>query len=737
MPANAIAQTTPPDPLDLGTVDGLRLNLILPVTTTSGKTYYFLDASGDGMPSVSADLIQLSPLSTLLNNGDAPTETQLDGHDGRDDERSAIVDSHTLVLPTFAEYSALYVDQGSNAPTGWRTSADYLTSTAGPTSETITGFGFAGLNGLEGILSQNSRGNVAFQVLSPPTFGTATITDQIYTAGTTIPTLTLPLASGNTGAFSYTLTPTASIPAGLSFNPTTRTLSGTPTTTTATTATLTYTVTDSAPTPNTASLTFTATVSVLSITLTPNSLTLTEGATATYTAVLDSQPTAAVTVTIAGDGDVTPAPTTLTFTTGNWNTAQSVIVTDTGDTDAVQDVATLRHTAAGGDYEGTSANLVVTVTDTTPGLLLTSALLTSASLTLDEDATATYSAILNTEPTATVTVTIAGNNDDVTPDPATLTFTAGSTGNWNTPQTVTITAAEDDDAVDDVATLTHTASGGDYGSVTADLAVTVTDNDTADLTLTPASLTVDEGTTALYTAVLDTEPSDTVTVTIAGDGDVTPDPTTLTFTTATWNTPQTVTITAAEDDDAVDDVATLTHTASGGDYGSVTADLAVTVTDNDTPALTLTPTTPTLTEGATTTYSVALSTLPSADVVVAIASDNPDVTPAPTPLTFTIANWEHSRRAVTVTAAEDDDAVQDDVATLTHTIASSDTDYDGLLTADDTSIRPYRHGDRYRPRRPDAVARTSLTLGEGTAAAYTVVLNTEPTADGDRDHRQR
>ena len=46
-------------------------------------------------------------------------------------------------------------------------------------------------------------------------------------------------------------------------------------------------------------------------------------------------------------------------------------------------------------------------------------------------------------------------------------------------------------------------------------------------------------------------------------------------------------VTAGEDDDAVEDTATLTHTASGGDYASVSKDLPVTVTDNDTPGLVL------------------------------------------------------------------------------------------------------------------------------------------------------
>ena len=54
----------------------------------------------------------------------------------------------------------------------------------------------------------------------------------------------------------------------------------------------------------------------------------------------------------------------------------------------------------------------------------------------------------------------------------------------------------------------------------------------------------------------------------------------LTFTTTSWSTLQSVTVSAGQDDDAVNDTATLTHTASGGDYGSATGSVTVTVADD-------------------------------------------------------------------------------------------------------------------------------------------------------------
>ena len=82
-----------------------------------------------------------------------------------------------------------------------------------------------------------------------------------YLINTLITPLTLPPAMGIDTPLTYTLTPTASIPVGLSFDPdpATRTLSGTPTTATA--VTLTYTVTDA----NAKTITDTFTVTVASL----------------------------------------------------------------------------------------------------------------------------------------------------------------------------------------------------------------------------------------------------------------------------------------------------------------------------------------------------------------------------------------------------------------------------------------------------------------------------------------
>ena len=102
--------------------------------------------------------------------------------------------------------------------------------------------------------------------------------------------------------------------------------------------------------------------------------------------------------------------------------------------------------------------------------------LSVSSLEIDEDNSGTYTVVLDTEPTANVTITPSrsSGDTDVTVSGA-LTFT---TSDWSTAQTVTVSAASDDDLDNDAAVIGHTVAGGDYGTVTADtVSVTVDDDD--------------------------------------------------------------------------------------------------------------------------------------------------------------------------------------------------------------------------------------------------------------------
>ena len=100
----------------------------------------------------------------------------------------------------------------------------------------------------------------------------------------------------------------------------------------------------------------------------------------------------------------------------------------------------------GSDEQRTSAptDTVTAVAMTTPGVTVS----TTALTVTEEDTTGdSYTVVLDSQPTANVTVTVAGHaGTDVTPSPTSLTFT---TTTWGTAQTVTVTADDDADTTDD------------------------------------------------------------------------------------------------------------------------------------------------------------------------------------------------------------------------------------------------------------------------------------------------
>ena len=209
-----------------------------------------------------------------------------------------------------------------------------------------------------------------------------TIPNQTATAGTAFSYAFLANTfadtdTGDTLTYTATQSDDTALPSWLSFAAATRTFSGTPTA--ADVGTVSVKVTASDGHGGSVSDTFDIVVSAAAgVTVSKSALTVTEEDTTgnTYTVVLDTRPTANVTVTVAGHGgtDVTLTPSTLTFTTANWNLAQTVTVKAGNDTDTTNDTVTLTHSAASTDsnYGGiTIGSVVVTVADndslTAPG----------------------------------------------------------------------------------------------------------------------------------------------------------------------------------------------------------------------------------------------------------------------------------------------------------------------------------------------------------------------------------
>ena len=96
-------------------------------------------------------------------------------------------------------------------------------------------------------------------------------------------------------------------------------------------------------------------------------------------------------------------------------------------------------TLPGGVSAGTTATTTVSIEDDDDAGISVSA----AALTIGEGSSGTYTIVLDSQPTADVTVTIndPSGNTGVTAEPAILTF---SSSDWSSTKTVTVHAAQDD-----------------------------------------------------------------------------------------------------------------------------------------------------------------------------------------------------------------------------------------------------------------------------------------------------
>ncbi len=235
-----------------------------------------------------------------------------------------------------------------------------------------------------------------------------------------------------------------------------------------------------------------ASASTPGITVNPTSgLTTTEaGGTAQFTIVLDSAPTGNVSISLSSSdtSEGTVSPGSVTFTSANWSTAQTVTVT--GVDDAIVDgniaytIITAAASSSDSNYSGLNASDVsVTNTDDdvggSPGITVNP---TSGLTTTEAGGSAQFTIVLDSAPTANVSIGLSSSiTSEGTVAPASVTFT---TGNWNTPQTITVTGVDDVIVDGNVAytiiTAAATSTDGTYNGLNAsDVAVTNMDNDGA------------------------------------------------------------------------------------------------------------------------------------------------------------------------------------------------------------------------------------------------------------------
>lgn len=429
-----------------------------------------------------------------------------------------------------------------------------------------------------------------------------------------------------------------------------------------------------------------------------------------YTIELSNQPENRIVVTIAPNraNQLDVMPSRLIFDPllpaldPNGVNVKNITITPINDkiAEGTQTV-TLNHTVTGAPFNQGSFVNVDTATNTSQfdveitdddTALVTVTESGGSTQVAEGGATDTYSVVLNSEPTADVTVAL--NNTvpaQVTASTNALTFTPA---NWNVAQVVTVTAVDDAlvDGDQNVA-IAHTVTSADpiYNGLGANtVTVTVADNDTGGVTIVEldgVTAVAEGGTTDTYSVVLDAQPASDVAITLGFDDQLAPTPTTLTFTNGNWDVPQIVTV-AAEDDNIVEGetTATITHTARSSDNafdGLLIADVVVSITDNDAPSILVDAGdgVEVNEDGPTTdNYVISLGTLPIGSIQVAVTPDNQTsistggATGGPGESLLVTLSTATPAVTVSVTAVPDEQNEGQHTSTITHTVAAATQD---------------------------------------------------------------
>ena len=405
------------------------------------------------------------------------------------------------------------------------------------------------------------------------------------------------------------------------------------------------------------------------ITVSSSAVTVSEnGGQATVTVSLTAQPViddVIVSVTSASSR-VIVSPSELTFYGVRTNVVQpEQTFTVTGVDNAsiqnepVDTLVTVAYARGDSSYAAAAPATVVVTTadDDVAGIVLS-----SATLTVAEAASDTFTVALAAQPDASVVVSVASSSmGTASVAPAALTF---STTDWNVPQTVTVSGTDNaiaEQSRSATVTVQYSSGSAQYASVTpATVTVTITDNETPSITTSVDTLSVGEGSTGTFTAQLGVQPDGDVTLSVeAGSAVVSVSPASLTFTPLTWHVPQTVTVAGADNraiDGSAPAVVTLAYASGSARYAAVPS-AAVTVirTDNDVAGITVSAALVAVSEaGSAGSFTVELTSQPDSTVVLSVSSaDTAEViVTSSSSLTFTTANW-NVPQTVTVSGVND------------------------------------------------------------------------------------
>ena len=275
--------------------------------------------------------------------------------------------------------------------------------------------------------------------------------------------------------------------------------------------------------------------------------------------------------------------------------------------------------------------------------------LSHASLSLTEGNSENITVSLGYQPATNVTVSVSSSHpNSAVSSLSQLVFTPA---NHTQAQTITITGAEDNNLANENVVLTLSGGGA-----SAALPVSLTDNDTQNIVVSASQLSLDEGGTGTLSVQLAYQPNANVTVnTAASLGLVGVTPSAFVFTSSNYNQAQQLTVNSNHDADIVDSADTLTFSSTG--LNSQTT--SVSIRDDDAMNFILTPTTLSVDEGQTQTFTVQLSNQPISATSVSVAAINGTaISVSPTSLSFDSSNYNNAQ-TVTVSGLSDNNAVDE------------------------------------------------------------------------------
>ena len=323
------------------------------------------------------------------------------------------------------------------------------------------------------------------------------------------------------------------------------------------------------------------------------------GSTDSVTVMLNTQPTSDVTISVvlSSDSEAGVDVTELTFTPDTWNEPKTVTVTGRDDDvdDGDQDTMMTFSSSGAAAYAALDDQSVTitTVDDETFGFTVSTLAVTVS----ESGSTATLQIVLDSKPTAVVTVSVTGSDEgEARVAPSTITFTPGD---WSVAQDFTITGSNDlivDENQASTVSLVTSSADSMYAALTAVVNVTTTDNDAAGFTATATDGTTmvsETETSDTIAVVLSTKPTGTVVISVTSSdpSETTVSPAVLTFTPDTWSDAQDVTVKGENDTEDDGDITStvklsVVDAASAAEFAPVAdVELVVTTRDDDEPAV--------------------------------------------------------------------------------------------------------------------------------------------------------